>query len=158
MTRRLLLLVPVLALVVSCSGQPAPEPVGEPTTGTTSVEPEPDPEEEPEPIAVSGVVALGGGAVIHDMPSEGLCSAHSQFTDIKAGEQVEIHDASGAVVAITELNDGKRFGDTEDCVWSFDVEVPAGGGFYSASVLEWESDTIAEADLGMAIVTILPAG
>lgn len=155
MRRRLLVCCALLLTMGACSSnepRTAPPPESSPPESSDSAP------EAPDTIHVTGALALGGGAVIHDLPEEGQCTAHSEYTDIKPGEQVLIHNAAGDVVAATELGDGSRFQDSEDCVWAFDVDVPAGGGFYSASVLEWESDVIAEADLATTIVAILPAG
>lgn len=144
----------VVGLLTGCSSgaEPVdnPAPASEPEV--TAAPPA------PEMISITGAVALGGGAVIHDLPEPGQCTAHSEYTDIKPGVQVVVRDSAGSVVATTELGDGARYGDSEDCVWPFDVDVPAGGGFYSAELLTWESDVVAEADLSTTIVAILPAG
>jgi len=107
-------------------------------------------------LTVTGAVALGSGAVIHGLPEEGQCRAHSQYSDIKGGLQVSILDATGTVVAVAELDEGKTTG--ADCVWWFTTTVPAGGRFYSAEVLDWESDKVAEADLATDVLQVLPAG
>lgn len=143
----------LVGFLVACGSDAPPAEDADPTPSPTETV-----ELEPEAIHVTGAVALGGGAVIHDLPEQGQCTAHSGYADIKPGIQVVIHDASGAIVATAELGDGARYGESEDCVWPFDAEVPAGGRFYSASLLDWESDAVAEEDLATTIVAILPAG
>lgn len=146
-----------LVLTLGACATPANAPEAQPAPTPTPT-PEPEVTAEPENISVTGAVALGPGAVLHDFPVAGQCSGHSEFTDIDGGIQVQILDSAGAVVAVTELEDGSRYGDTDDCVWTFQTEVPVGGGFYSAKVLGWESDKVAEADLPFTIVPVLPAG
>lgn len=113
---------------------------------------------EPAEIALSGAIALGGGTVIHGVPAEGNCRAFGEYSDVKGGGQAQILDAAGTVVAVTGIEEGIRYEDTDECVWYFDVDVPAGGGFYSARYADWESVKVAEADLATTLVAILPAG
>lgn len=155
MNRSTVLVLVALLVLTGCA---SPETSAPEEPAPTSAAPVASQEPEPEMIPVTGAVALGAGAVIHDLPEAGKCSAHSEYTDIKAGAQVVVTDAAGAVVATTELGDGAPYADSTDCVWPFDVEVPAGGGFYTATVTEWSSTTVAEDDLSTTIMAILPAG
>lgn len=152
--RRVLTAIAGLLLVAGCGSQSGDEPPEDDTESSES-EPTPSPTPRPEEISVVGAVALGPGAVIQGLNGEGTCSAHSEYTDIKGGVQVTILDATGAVVALTELDEGVPV--EAGCAWWFTVDVPAGGQFYSAQVLEWQSDQVAEADLATATLLVLPA-
>lgn len=162
MNRKLLLpCVLLVSLATACSGgettgsTPAPIETTEPSAAVAA--PTTSPEVAPE-VEINGAVALGSGAVIHGLPAEGECTAHSEYVDVKEGAQVQVVDGAGAVVAVATLGTGKRYGDTEDCVWEFTVTAASGGGFYGARLEDWESDLVAEADLGTNLVAILPAG
>ncbi|WP_159622670.1 hypothetical protein [Ruania rhizosphaerae] len=115
-------------------------------------------EAEASEIDVQGAVGLGGGAVLHDVPEDGMCMGHSEWTVIKEGVQVTIEDAAGSIVATTTLRAGERYQDSEDCLWWFEASVPTGGEFYSAHVLDWSSDVVPEDEVSFTPFAVLPAG
>ena len=149
MRRSALLAIAVLIL----AGCAATAPATKPTPTSTAVQSAPA----SVAIGVIGAVALGKGAVIHDLPKAGQCTAHSEYTDIEEGVQVSILDSSGAIVALAKLGPGTT-DPAGDCIWTFVAQAPAGGKFYSAKVLNWKSDQVAEADLATEILKVLPAG
>ncbi|UKJ63955.1 hypothetical protein H1Q78_00165 [Cellulosimicrobium cellulans] len=136
------------ALLLSACSPTIVQSDDEPTEETSAASAEPI-ETEPttetaEDLMILGGIGLGPGAIIPDMPIAGSCTAHSQYTDIKEGVQVSIVDASDTVVVIGKLEAGQLV--DGDCLWYFDIAtVPAGGGFYSAKVLNWQSDVVPEA-------------
>lgn len=85
---------------------------------------------------------------------EGLCE---EGEDFKSGSQVELLDASGATVATSELVPVENINAAgKICAWSAEFEgVPSGGDFYSAKLGKYQSDKVAEADLGDGL-TITP--
>lgn len=107
-------------------------------------------------VQVYGGVGLGPGAIIPNLPAEGQCRGHSEYADLVEGAQVSVLDSTGKVVGIGELSAGKLV--DPDCTWTFTIDVPAGGGFYKASVLGWESQLVAESDLASTSLVIAPAG
>jgi len=143
------MVVALAVLVVSgCAG-------GEASADPTVASPAATATPTPKPLIVTGGVALGPGAVIQDLPKAGQCAAHSEYADIKKGVQVSILDATGSVVAVADLDAGAPA--DGGCIWWFTAEVPAGGKFYSAEVLDWTSNKIAEADVASKVIEVLPA-
>lgn len=124
---------------------------------TPSPAPSVEPEiETPATLEAYGAVGLGSKWFIPNLPAEGQCKAHSAYADIEEGVQVSISDATGKVVGVGSLETGTMM--TSDCAWKFSVDVPAGGGFYKATVLDWESELVAESDLGTEVLIVAPAG
>lgn len=145
----------VVAVIVAAALTTAGCGGGGTSTDPTVTSPPPKATPTPGPLTITGAVALGPGAVIQDIPEAGQCSAHSQYADIEEGVQVSILDATGAVVAVADLDAGVT-ADT-GCIWWFTATVPAGGKFYSAEVLDWASDKLAEADVATEVIEVLPA-
>jgi hypothetical protein len=137
--------------LTACQGAEGPTPLPaslSPTEGAAT--------EAPEMVEAYGAVGLGSKWFIPNLPAEGQCKAHSAYVDIDEGVQVSISDAAGKVVGVGSLEAGTMM--TSDCAWRFSVDVPAGGGFYKATVLDWESEFIAESDLGTEVLIVAPAG
>lgn len=150
------LAVPLAALLVSvavtgCQGPEGPTPLApslSPTVEETA--------EAPATVQVYGGVGLGPGAIIPNLPAAGQCRGHSEYADLVEGAQVSVSDATGKVVGIGALSVGKHT--DPDCLWTFTVDAPAGGEFYQAEVLGWESQLVAEEDLPTESLIIAPAG
>lgn len=68
------------------------------------------------------------------------------YRALRSGEQIQLKDASGEIVAVASLeksplNPGKHL-----CAWDAEfVDVPAGGKFYTVAIGKWESDAETEA-------------
>jgi hypothetical protein len=65
------------------------------------------------------------------------CSGQGGYNDMRAGTQVTVTDAAGAVIALGAVGAGQRGSDTSGtrCVFPFTVaDVPAGHGFYGIEV------------------------
>lgn len=133
---------------------------GEPPPSPSLASPEASPAETAtqEPAAdlvVFGGIGLGPGAIIPDYPEPGKCAGHSQYADIKEGVQVSVLDSGGKVVALGELGPGQLM--SGDCGWIFSIsDVPAGGGFYSVKVLDWQSDIVPEAEVSSTSFIVDP--
>ncbi|GAA3217868.1 hypothetical protein ACFP63_08880 [Oerskovia jenensis] len=150
------LAVPFAALciglaVAGCQGPEGPTPLAPSLSPTAEKE-----VETPATIEAYGAVGLGSKRFIPDMPAAGQCTAHSSYSDIEEGVQVSISDSTGKVVGVGNLEPGTML--TSDCAWKFRVDVPAGGGFYKATVLDWESELVAESDLATEALIVAPAG
>lgn len=132
----------VLLAVAGCSSVGAQEKPPEPMTRAPA-----------ETMEIVGAVLLEPRNAVFDVGSEGECASFVPYLEIEEGLQVTIADASGDVVGVAELGAGYVPEGSDVCAFQFGVTVPTGGEFYSATVLDWTSETMAEADLpGTALV------
>lgn len=118
-----------------------------------------------ETLTVAGGVVLpfGGFEALELAKGESACrSAGPDYSAIDAGVQVQVLDASGAIVGTGKLGNGAVLKSTADstlsvgCSWAFTIEVDAGGRFYTAKVLDWATDAIAESDVASTPFLISP--
>jgi len=137
------------ASTAGCGAGAVDEPgvTGESPTSVASADPEPS----VETLSLQGGLAV---APAHAIAGDDVCMAWGDYTDFNAdGQQVVIEDAAGATVGVGEVGAAETF--REGCVRWFEVEVPAGGDFYTATVGEWSSEAYPEADLGSVSIVIL---
>jgi len=146
-----LLAAAILSLVVGCSGSgEAPAPSA--STGTP--EAEPSPTSEPETLRIYGAVGVSSAHAIVDAET---CMAWGDFTALNSDPvQVVIEDASGTVVGVVDAGPLEPF--AEGCVRRFDVDIPAGGEFYSATFGDWTSAVYQEAELDTVTMALILDG
>lgn len=140
------------ALLGACSGGegdasgPSPGVASEsPTESESSLAEESEGEETHFASGGMGVVPEASFAT-----DDGRCEVRSAlqreyvaaFNAVREGDQVLITNASGEIVATTEMRD--LGGPVTGCLWMFTVDVPAGGRFYTATMGDWSSDAIPE--------------
>lgn len=69
-----------------------------------------------------------------------------EYADLKIGSQIVLKDASGDTVSTADLKPGLN-APQDVCKWDATfIDIPAGGKFYTASIGEWESNTLSESD------------
>lgn len=105
------------------------------------------------------VLLLGGAGIPAQYTLPGLqgeaCVASGEFFDVQEGAQARVLGPADEVVALLELGPA-QLGDDGACYWLFTGQVEAGLGFYSVSVLDWQSEVYAEDDLTAVILDLQP--
>lgn len=106
---------------------------------------------------IRGAVAIGPGATLKIPSDDGSeCRGHSEYSDIKGGQQVEIRDAAGKVVSVATLEPSVALDDDAGCLWQFTVYTPGGGDFYQAVYEGWTSKLVAEAEVSQTMLLMGP--
>lgn len=142
--------------LMGCAGEPVTE---QPTTEakTTDVPAVTEPTTEaPATIKLYGAIGITAKWTIELAQEDRKCSGHSEYSSIKEDVQAKVFDSTGAIVGTASLGPAFFHEDSGGCIWYFDVEVPEGGKFYSAQVLDWVSDAVPEEDFPNATLAILP--
>lgn len=82
------------------------------------------------------------------------CTGEGGYSDIRAGAQVAVFDANGAVVGHSALQGGVH--EPEACVFQFGVSVPRGEGTYQVEVSHRGKMVVTEeaAALGLTSLTL----
>lgn len=140
------------ALLAACGGESPVAPAA-PSSTPSPAAPSPT---EAATQAVQGAVALPKAWWLAIERNGSACMGHSGYADISAGDQVTIADATGEIVAITELKPSQLL-DDEACVWYFDAAVPTGGKFYTATYDQWTSPVVPEGNFPEGMLTVLPS-
>lgn len=112
-------LVIASAVLTSCGSQPAA-----PTT-----------------ITVKGDMMTTG----YNTTAGSSCTGYSAFSDLNAGAPVTVYDATGKVVALGKLDDG-RTTNVISCTFPFTVDGVPAGDFYSVEVSHRGKVQVAAAD------------
>lgn len=137
--RPLAALALVLAVAGCSSGTPAAKPTAAPKTFTAI-----------------GALDLGGQP---DGGDRAPCEGANGYTDIHAGTQVVVYDATGKSLGVSALASGSTIsnGPTSfaTCHFKFSVpSLPSGVGPYSVQVGDHEKTAFTEADAGAVKVSI----
>lgn len=134
------MLVVALVILAGCT-------TDAPDSAPTSA-PAPSPTAPAATVRVAGGIGIGADLALPIPADDGSqCRGSSDYARVQAGDQVEIHDAAGTVVALTQLEPAK-LSEAGACAWTFAAEAPAGGAFYRAVYDRWESQLVAEEALG----------
>jgi len=134
-----------LLLLAGCGGKAAAKPTASKT------------------ITASGTLTLQLGAYMNE--DDVNCTGLEGYSDIAAGVQVVVYDATGKAVGLGRLGSGQVEGDDRDvagttvhgdrCEFSFSVGgVPAGAGPYSVEVSHRGKIAFAEAEAGSLRLTL----
>jgi hypothetical protein len=131
-----------LALLLTACADPTPPQLLETPDAVESAPPLPSPT--PEVLTISGALAVAPAYAITS-PESDTCLAMNPYVDFRSAGQVTIADADGTTVGLSDLMEPVSL--EGGCVRWFTAEVPAGGGFYTAAVGDWTSETYVESAL-----------
>jgi hypothetical protein len=81
-------------------------------------------------LTLSGRVVLPGGANEAWVITDDGCVGLGTHGDMKAGRQLVVRDAEGAIIGVSMLEDS---GETDTCAWTFALDVPE-SPFYAVSI------------------------
>lgn len=139
-------------LVAACDSTPS-EPSEEATPDTAATSAAPSPTASAADVVVVGALAVEPAHVM--ARQDGGCMAFKpDYLGFNEEAQVTVTDSSGDIVGVGELDAAEWFSEDACARW-FEVVVPPGGGFYTASVGDWTSDAYAESDLAESTVSIV---
>lgn len=143
-------LVLLATSAVACSGAASDDEPSKSPSPVASVTAEP----ETETLSIQGSLAVSPA---HAVVGDGVCMAWGDYTDFNLdAPQVVITDATGTTVGVGEVGAVEAFQD--GCLRWFEIDVPAGGSFYTATVGPWSSRAYPEADLDSTSMVILVDG
>lgn len=103
-----------------------------------------------QPITINGSVTLGYGAYEAEDRFGAPCQGDGGYSDIRAGAQVAVRDASGKVVAVGRLEQG--YSSFNSCTANFTLkDVPGGEEFYGVTIADRNELQYTKAQLAQRI-------
>lgn len=97
-------------------------------------------------LTVQGVVRLHDDNIA-SLDGYGGCAGQDGYSDVTGGASVAVLDPSGVVLTVGRLGPG-HWSATDECMFTFTVDVPAGKGNYGVQIGHRNVLRYGEAELG----------